>query len=604
MEHLLELARTRKLDRVGATYAVAAWVLVQAASIALPAFSAPAWTLRWLIFFAMAGFPLALVLAWLSTRNANTASVAVQRPFDTKDWLLFGLIGLVAVLLIVQLSFEITNRAATGAQPAMRAENQTSPSVAVLPFANLSGDATKVYFSDGIADQLISELSRTPSLRVAARSSSFAFRGKDVDVKTIAKALNVRTVLEGSVREAGNRVRIAAELVDATNGFQIWSESYDRDLTNILTLQDDIARAITQAVAQRFLGHSVAPPRLHTKPRAIDPEAYKAYLQGQYYFAQRTRDGMARAVTLFTKVTELAPGYAEGFAALADAESATALNFASPEHIGPALSAVNKALALDPNNATALIARARISLLQWQWRAAADDIRRLETSHVNSAAVWRTRAVFFDYMGLPDLAHPAEVRAVQLDPLSFIDHYNLALYMMMSKRYDEAMKVADEAAALQPGNTELISLKCHVAVEAGKIDQAKAFYRLLAAQTKSGEPPGDAVACQFNIAVAEKRLDVAHKIADSASAAFPASGISATDVGIGYAESGDLDAASKWFRKALELRDPQMLRVPYVEKQLGKLFADSRWKALRAEPPIKDWEGARLEIGREFQRGE
>jgi TolB-like protein/Flp pilus assembly protein TadD len=605
MEQLLELARARKLDRIGATYAVVAWVLVQAASIALPAFSAPAWALRWLIFIAMAGFPIALVLAWLSTRHTARVNVIAPRALDTRDWLLFGLIGLVAVLLIVQLTFEFTNRAPIGAPPALQAQIPiSSSSVAVLPFANLSGDASKVYFSDGIADQLISELSRTSSLRVAARSSSFAFRGKDVDVKTIAKALNVRTVLEGSVREAGNRVRIAAELVDATNGFQIWSESYDRDLTNILALQDDIARAITEAVTQRFLGHRVTPPRVHAKPQAIDPEAYKAYLQGQYYFAQRTREGVARAATFFTRVTELAPGYAEGFAALADVESASALNFADPTHLAPALSAVNKALALDPNNATALVARVRILLLQWQWRAAADDIRRLENSHVNSAAVWRTRAVFFDYMGLPDLAHPAEIRAVQLDPLSFIDHYNLALYTMMTKRYDEAMMVANEAAALQPGNTEILSLKCHIAVQHGKIDQAKEFYRLLAAQTKSGEPPGDAVACQFNIAVAEKHFDVAHKIADAASAAFPASGISTTDVGIGYTEAGDLDSAIKWFRKALELRDPQMLRLPYAEKQLVNLFADPRWKALRAEAPIRDWEAARLEFAREFQRGE
>ena len=119
---------------------------------------------------------------------------------------------------------------------------QVPSSIAVLPFANLSGDPKKVYFSDGVTDQLITELAQTPSLRVAARSSSFAFRDKNVDVKTIAKVLNVRTVLEGSVREDGKRVRIAAELVDAANGFQIWSESYDRDLTNILSLQDEISR--------------------------------------------------------------------------------------------------------------------------------------------------------------------------------------------------------------------------------------------------------------------------------------------------------------------------------------------------------------------------
>src|SRR5438045_8412650 len=248
MEQLLELARERKLDRVGATYAVVAWILVQAASIGLLAFDSPLLALRWLIVAAMAGFPLVLALTWM--KGSRTAPA--PGPLDLKDWLLVGLMGLVVVLLIVQLALGLSWRrnAPESLQPPVR----IASSIAVLPFANLSGDSSKAYFSDGIADQLISELARTPSLRVAARSSSFAFRGKAVDVRTAARALGVRTVLEGSVREDGRRVRIAAELVDASNGFQIWSESYDRDLTNILALQDDIAHAITAALTKRFWG--------------------------------------------------------------------------------------------------------------------------------------------------------------------------------------------------------------------------------------------------------------------------------------------------------------------------------------------------------------
>src|SRR3954468_21399157 len=290
MEQLLELARERKLDRVGATYAVAAWLLVQAASIAPPAFGPPAWVLRWLIVAAMAGFPLVLAGAWVKFSRAPMA--AAPRPFDRKDWLLTGLIGLVAVLLLVQLALGFSWRSTRSASQPM--PQQAVSSVAVLPFANLSGDPSKAYFSDGIADQLISELARTPSLRVAARTSSFAFRGKDVDIKAIAKALNVRSVLEGSVREDGTRVRIAAELVDASNGFQIWSETYDRDLTNILALQDEIAGAIARALSKRFWGR-VAATRPVDRVR-IDPEAYKFYLQGQFYLAQRTRQGVARSL--------------------------------------------------------------------------------------------------------------------------------------------------------------------------------------------------------------------------------------------------------------------------------------------------------------------
>lgn len=603
MEQLLELARARKLDRVGATYAVVAWLLVQAASIALPAFSAPAWALRWLIVIAMAGFPLALTLAWLSSRHIGTsAERAAQGPLDTRDWLLFGLIGLVAVLLIVQLSFEFSSRGVLAQRPVPIAQNQTPSSIAVLPFANLSGDASKVYFSDGIADQLITELSQTPSLRVAARSSSFAFRGKDMDVKTVAKALNVRSVLEGSVREAGNRVRIAAELVDATNGFQIWSASYDRDLTNILALQDDIAHAITEAIAQRFLGHRVAPNRSRARPQSIDPEAYKAYLQGQYYFAQRTREGIARAIQLFTQTTVLAPKYADGFAALGDAHATAALDFQMLGRLPAATDAIDKALTLEPNNPTALMARVTVDLLQWRWRAAAADLRRIDQLHLNTAGAWHMRAIFFDYMGLQQLAGPAEDKAVQLDPLSFIDRYNLAMYHMVAKRYSTAEKIAAEAWALQPGNPDVQQLKVQIALGFHDIKSAERILAALSAQP--GDVSGNVAASQFYIDVAKKDFAAARKLVDAVAKQFPAASVTATDLGTAYATLGDIDSALNWYRRAVSLRESQFLRVPYASPELTKLYADPRWKALRAEPAIQDWESARAEIAREFARGE
>jgi|tagenome__1003787_1003787.scaffolds.fasta_scaffold20978898_3 TolB-like protein/Tfp pilus assembly protein PilF len=599
MEQLLELARERKLDRVGATYAVAAWILVQAASIALPAFAAPAWVLRWLIVAAMAGFPLVLAGAWVKSSRAPMA--AAPRPFDRKDWLLTGLIGLVAVLLLVQLALGFSWRSTRSASQPM--PQQAVSSVAVLPFANLSGDPSKAYFSDGIADQLISELARTPSLRVAARTSSFAFRGKDVDIKAIAKALNVRSVLEGSVREDGNRVRIAAELVDASNGFQIWSQTYDRDLTSILALQDEIAGSISRALNQRFWGKPGTPARPVQRQR-IDPEVYKLYLQGQYYLAQRTRDGVTRAIDLFKRVTENAPDYADGIASLADAKSVDALNFEKLDQVNAAATAADKALTLDPRNATALLARARISLLKWKWRAVADDLRQLDRLHVNTAIVWRTKAVFFDYMGLSQFSGAAEQKAVQLDPLSFLDHYNIALYAMLSKHYDDAMKAAGDALALQPGNSEVLTLQCEIENMQGRVAEARKIYNKLAALAKPGEPPGDEAGCLFYIVVTEKNYAAAHKIVDMAAAAFPASGISATDIGIGYARANDIDAAIKWFRRALEVRDPQVFRVPYFDRDMTKLFADPRWKMLRDTPAVRNWEEARREIAREFQMGE
>jgi TolB-like protein len=595
MERLLELARERKLDRVGAAYAVTGWVVVQAASIALPAFEAPASALRWLIVAIITGFPLALALTWF----AQPGRGAALKPLSTRDWLLFGMAGLIALLLAAQLAFTWITRQQT--LPVPSGPGHVASSVAVLPFANLSGDPAKAYFSDGIADQLISELARTPSLRVAARTSSFAFRGKDVDVKTIATALNVRAVLEGSVREDGNRVRIAAELVDASNGFQIWSDSYDRDLTNILALQDDIARAITAALTKRFWGKALIAgggPR----PRAIAPEAYKAYLQGQYYFAQRSRGGVARAVEFFKRVTGLAPAYADGFAALAEAHATAALDFQVPGSLPSATDAIGRALALDPNNPAALMARATVELLQWRWRESAADLRRLEQLHINAAATWHMRAIFFDYMGLPQFAGPAEERAVQLDPLSFIDRYNLALYRMLQKHYNDAQRIAGEAWALQPADPDLQQLKVQIAL--GKRDMKAAKRTLASLIAQTGEASPNTLAVRFYIDVANKDLVAARRIANAAATAFPASGITATDLGSAFAVTGDLDAAMKWYRRAVDLREAQFMRVPYANPELTRLYADPRWKALRAEPEVRDWEQARREIAAEFQAGE
>ena len=600
MEQLLELARERKLDRVGATYAVVTWILIQAASIALPAFNAPPWALRWLILAAMIGFPLVLTLTWVTGSRAPRAAIA--KPSDAKDWLLTGLIALVAVLLIVQLALDYRWHSAAPRSDKSIPSPVAASSIAVLPFANLSGDPKKVYFSDGIADQLITELAQTPSVRVAARSSSFAFRGKEVDVKTIAKALNVRAVLEGSVREDGKRVRIAAELVDAANGFQIWSKSYDRDLTNILSLQDQIAHAITEAVAQRFLGHPVVANLSHPNPRTIDPEAYKAYLQGQYYFRQRTKEGVLRAIDLFTRTTALAPQYADGFAALADAHATAALDFQVPNSAPAALDGVKKALSLDANNPTALMARATVELLQWRWRGAAADVLRLERLHVNTAAVWHMRAIFFDYMGLSQFCGQAEEQAIKLDPLSFIDHYNLALYRLRENRYDDAARVAAQAWALQPGNADLQQVNVQIAL--GKHDMKRAERILSALVVQSGEDSPYTAAARFFILVAKKDYAAGHKFVDSVAKRFPSSDITANDLGIAYALTNDTDRAMVWFRRAVDLHEAQFLPVAYTNPLPAKVLADPRWKALRNEPAVRDWEQARHEIDAEFQAGE
>jgi tetratricopeptide (TPR) repeat protein len=207
-------------------------------------------------------------------------------------------------------------------------------------------------------------------------------------------------------------------------------------------------------------------------------------------------------------------------------------------------------------------------------------------------------------MGLADLALPAQQAAARADPLSFIDRYNLALYNLVVKRYDLALAMAGEASALQPGNPELLSLECRIAAERRQLAAAHRVLTQLEAQATAGEPPADAVVCIFHIDVAERKLAEAHKLVDQAAASFPASGVSPTDIAIGYANTADISSAMTWFRRALALRDAQVLPVQYGNPELTKLYADPRWQAFRKEPAIRDWAAARTEIAAQFQIGE
>jgi TolB-like protein/Tfp pilus assembly protein PilF len=596
MERLLQLARRHKLDRVGAAYAVIAWAVVQGASIALPAFDVAPWVLRWVIVVAIAGFPLAMALTWHFVSEAQPASAG-----NFRRWVLPGVALLVLVALVVQFAV-YWSRATPPSTIASVDKMARQAAVAVLPFANLSGDPAKKYFSDGIADQLITELSRRRNLRVAARTSSFAFAGSNRDIKTIARALNVSAVVEGSVREDGNRVRIVAELINASDGFQIWSGSYDRDLTNILALQDDIARAISRALSEKLAGGGEAAPVAHPKLR-IDPDAYREYLQGQFYFAQRTPDGIRRSIALFEDVTKRAPEFADGFAMLGNAHATLALNFMQKEDIDPALAAIGHALALEPENAIALMAQSTASMLRWKWRDAADALLKVEANNPGSPGLWHAKGVFLSYVGLTKLALPAIQKAVAQDPLAYIDRYNLALFLLTLGRKDEALKVARDGLAIQPGNFEGQELLCQVQAARGDLKDAQNIKTQLA-NASSPDAQLPAVACSYFISAAAKDFNAVRTLADSVAAGFPSNGAGAGDIGIAYARAGEVTKALEWFDKAYELREPQTPATRYSNPELTALYADPRWAKLMAKPEFRDWERARQDIAKRFQLGE
>lgn len=601
MKRIFTAAKVHKLDRVAVGYLVAAWVVVQAGSIALPAFDAPAWGMKLLIAASVVGLPLALLVAWFWRIGPDPEAEEDNAPhpfWGRSEMLLVGLLAFVLVTGAIEFAFFFAPPK-TVPSTAVSSANTTQASIAVLPFANLSGDPDKRYFSDGIADQLISELSKTPALHVASRTSSFAVAQKNMDVKSVARTLNVKAVLEGSVREEGGRVRIAAQLVNASNGFEVWSNTYDRDMKDILALQDEIARSITHALAEKLMGKDL-PQATHPKPHKIDPDAYRDYLQAQFFFAQRSEASIAHAIELYEQATQKAPDFADAYAALADAHATMAFNFDSEPHIAPALYAVKQALALDPNNIAALSAHSTVSLVLWKWLSAAEDVRRMQRLAPNSAQVWHNSSLFYGYLALPDLAVAAARRAADLDPLSYIDRSNLANYALARGTPEEAVKVAREASDLQPGSTGGLAVLCEALAASKDFDEAQRVLVQITTLTIDDPRVGDRVACQFWIAAYSGNRKVALGVVDELGPGFPGNGVPAFDISTGYRIIGENDKAFEWYVRAIDHRELPALPAPYLSKGPRDVFGQSKWIAARKRPEVIAWENARTRIAREF----
>jgi adenylate cyclase len=298
---LIQELRRRSVIKVGAGYVVVAWLAAQAAALAFPTFEAPAWALRVFIFVLLLGFPIALVVAWAFEMTPEGVKVD-KGGAGTKR-----VVGAALVLTVLALAWFYRG------QPAYKQDDPQAhtgpPSVAVLPFANLSGDPSQEYFSDGMTEELLNVLAQVQGLEVAARTSVFQFKGKGGDVREIGRELGVQYIIEGSVRRDGQELRITAQMIRVADGFHIWSESWDRQLEGVFTLQEDIAKRI----AEQLKG-SLAPDALPAARGAIDPEAYDEYLKGRELFRNRQR--MLDAIAHLKRAVEKAPGFAAAWANL------------------------------------------------------------------------------------------------------------------------------------------------------------------------------------------------------------------------------------------------------------------------------------------------
>jgi TolB-like protein/DNA-binding winged helix-turn-helix (wHTH) protein/Tfp pilus assembly protein PilF len=379
------------------------------------------------------------------------------------------LLPALAVLVAVAIGHFWWKRSPAMAKP-------VASSIAVLPFADMSPEKNQQYFSDGLAEELLNHLAKTPGLRVAARTSSFQLRDQSADPRAIGKKLGVATVLEGSVRKEGKRVRISAELVKAEDGFQLWSGTYDRDLNDVFAVQDDIARAITGELKVRLLN----PGSGSVPQRGISAEAYNAYLQGRYFYERRTRDDLSRALEYFQQSVKLDPDYARGWSALAwvlitRGEGAEGSTFEEGYRDGRA--AAERALQLDPGLAEAHAAIGRIKRgYEWDWAGADAALQKALALEPQNSVVLLGASSLQASLGHFDEAVALNRRAVEIDPLSVMAHVSLGMHAYYAGQQELAIDAYQKALAISPGGPEAHYLLGLVYLEQAKPQQALAEF--------------------------------------------------------------------------------------------------------------------------------
>jgi adenylate cyclase len=415
-----ELKR-RRVIRVVVLYAIAGWIVIEVASTVLPNLNLPPWSVTLVTILVVLGFVMAVMLAWAfdigpggvhRTHEIPAGGEAVSRevhreasPAETRD-----------------------------RQPA--ATGDARKTIAVLPFVNMSGDSENEYFSDGISEEILNLMVKLPQLRVASRTSSFIFKGKNVSIPTVARELGVDTVLEGSVRKAGDRVRITAQLIDADTDSHLWSETYDREMKDVFAIQDDIAQSIIAAMQMTL---SPKERRAIQNVATSDAKAYDYYLRGRSYMYTMTRADYEHAIRMFQQAIDLDPKYALAYAGIADAYSHL-FRYAdgSRANAEKALEVSEKAVALDPDSAEARASRGLAMFINEEYVEAEREFEKAIELNPNLYEAYYYSGLAYSSQGKFESAIEMYKKAQEVNPADYQATIFLAqAYASLGRRHDE-----------------------------------------------------------------------------------------------------------------------------------------------------------------------
>ncbi len=495
MSFFSELSR-RNVFRVAIAYSVVAWLVAQVAELALDSFGTPDWVMKTILLVLVLGLPLAILFAWAfeltpegikREKDVDRSQSITQTTGRKLNYTIIGVLAAALVLTIATRDMRFGSEESADT-PVITVESEKS--IAVLPFVNMSDDPGNEYFSDGISEELLNVLVKVEGLRVASRTSSFSFKGKDTSIPDIADALNVEHVLEGSVRKAGDTIRITAQLIDVKTDSHLWSETYDREFEDIFVIQDEISAHIVDALRIALGTGEVV--RTAARP-TDDLAAYEDYLKARHFWQRRGGENIQRAIELFAKATEADPGFARAWSGLGAAHLTMPTYSGEPEeqHFPLALEYATKSLDLDPSIAEAHATLADLLRFDRRWSEAESHyLKAIELEPKNStgylwyseqlAATGRKEAALINALTALDLdpfnagtnSMAAFAYAINGDVGSAVTLTESALELghpnaiyqlidshMQSRNFDEASRLLEENAQLL--NEEAIVLYGH-----------------------------------------------------------------------------------------------------------------------------------------------
>jgi TolB-like protein/Flp pilus assembly protein TadD len=579
-----ELKR-RNVFRVAIAYLALAWLVIEVAGTVFPVFGIPDWGVRLFVIAFALGFVPTLIISWVYeitpeglkrekdvVRDTSISHLTAKRL----DVFTIGLIVVALAFILADrlwLSSKLTEQPAAPAEVVTDivqtpepepAEHQYPPnSIAVLPFVNMSDDPGNEYFSDGISEELLNLLAKIPELRVISRSSAFSFKGKDFDMPTIAAQLNVAHVLEGSVRKAGNQVRITAQLIEAGSDTHLWSETYDRTLDDIFVIQDEIAEAVVGVLKLTLLGDA-------PKAKLTDPEAYALYLQAVHVGTRSTNVALEQSNVLLKQVLALDPNYARAWRLLARNYAVQAENRSLPREEGLALAseAITKALAIDPNLAEAhswfgmFVAEHDGDLAE-----AAQQLRRGLSLEPKNPMVLSHSAAFLRMLGRLDETIAIEEYVMAHDPLNPFVRWNLSWNYLLAGRPDEAIATAHTLQRLYPGRRYVQSLLGLALLHMGQKEAA-----LQAIQQEAAEDSR-----LLSLVMAYHALD---RAAESDAALTELIRQYEQEwpyyIATGLAYRGEVDRTFSWLNKAVQHKDTDLATIA-SGSWFTNLHDDPRW---------------------------